>query len=61
MKFSTAIECAIVFAYDLVRGIGKQEYEYRDSRESINFRQFLATIKDVHVPRHTHVLQEGEV
>jgi len=39
MKFSTALECAIVFAHDLVRGINKQEYEYRNYRESVDFRQ----------------------
>jgi hypothetical protein len=61
MKFSTALECAIVFAHDLVRGINKQEYEYRDYRESVDFRQFSAVIRDVHVPRHVHVLHAGEV
>jgi hypothetical protein len=56
MKFCTAIECAIVFAHDLVQGINKLEYEYRNFRESRAFPQFSATVKDVQVLVHVRLV-----
>jgi hypothetical protein len=39
MKFSTAMECAIVYAHDLIRGIDRLEYDSRNFKEANEFPQ----------------------
>jgi hypothetical protein len=61
MKFSTAMECAIAYPHDLIRGIDRLEYDSRNFSEANKFPQFTARFNDVHIPRHVHVLHAGEV